>query len=597
MSNKQVPNLPAVASVGGADLVSGVQSGVSVKFSMLQIGNYVTSIIGTGVTGLSFGTTGLLPNTLSGGPITVTGTLVAANGGTGYASYTVGDMLYADTTTTLAKLAIGAVNLPLVSNGTAPTYAMLTVPGGGTGAATFTANGVLYGNAAGALQVTAAGTTGQILVGNTGLAPSWSTHSSIAVTSLSFGTTGLTPNSSTTGAIVVAGTLVAANGGTGFASYAVGDILYADTTATLAKLADVATGNVLLSGGIGVAPAWGKVNLTTAVTGTLPVGSGGSGAATFTLNGLLVGNTTSAFQATAAGTTGQLLVGSTGAVPIWITAGTTGQVLVGATGASPAWAALTSTAVTSISFGTTGLTPNSATQGAVTVAGTLSAANGGTGVANAAGSTITLGGALTFSGAFTSAFTVTANTAVTLPTTGTLATLAGSETLTNKTITTFGGALTFNPANANFTLSPTGTGTGAIAPATAGTINNMVIGGTTPLAGTFTTVSDSVGNVRNIPKSGSDKTSNYVLVTTDIGQFIGIGTGGSIEIPDATFAVGNAITIFNNTTGTRTITCTITTAYIAGTDTDKATMTLASRGLATILFLSGTVCVVSGNVT
>jgi hypothetical protein len=42
---------------------------------------------------------------------------------------------------------------------------------------------------------------------------------------------------------------------------------------------------------------------------------------------------------------------------------------------------------------------------------------------------------------------------------------------------------------------------------------------------------------------------------------------------------------------------TITTAYIGGTDADKATITLATRGLATILFLSGTVCVVSGNVS
>jgi len=55
--------------------------------------------------------------------------------------------------------------------------------------------------------------------------------------------------------------------------------------------------------------------------------------------------------------------------------------------------------------------------------------------------------------------------------------------------------------------------------------------------------------------------------------------------------------IFNNTTGSITITCTITTAYIAGTDSDKATMTLATRGIASILFVSGTVCVVSGNVT
>lgn len=101
---------------------------------------------------------------------------------------------------------------------------------------------------------------------------------------------------------------------------------------------------------------------------------------------------------------------------------------------------------------------------------------------------------------------------------------------------------------------------------------------------------------RNIP-AGADKTSSYILATTDVGKVIGVGTGGSITIPDATFAAGDAVIIFNNTTAGITITCTITTAYIAGTDADKATLTLATRGIASILFVSGTVCVVSGNVT
>ena len=59
---------------------------------------------------------------------------------------------------------------------------------------------------------------------------------------------------------------------------------------------------------------------------------------------------------------------------------------------------------------------------------------GGTGVNNT-GKTITLGGSLTTSGAFDTTLTVTAATSVTLPTTGTLATLAGTEALSNKTIT------------------------------------------------------------------------------------------------------------------------------------------------------------------
>lgn len=106
---------------------------------------------------------------------------------------------------------------------------------------------------------------------------------------------------------------------------------------------------------------------------------------------------------------------------------------------------------------------------------------------------------------------------------------------------------------------------------------------------------DTKGNVRAIPKSGTTKTSNYTLTTADNGCFIEVGTGGSITIPDAVFSTGNAVAIFNNTSGNITITCSITTAYISGLDVDKATMTLATRGLAVILFISGTTCVVSSN--
>jgi hypothetical protein len=106
----------------------------------------------------------------------------------------------------------------------------------------------------------------------------------------------------------------------------------------------------------------------------------------------------------------------------------------------------------------------------------------------------------------------------------------------------------------------------------------------------------SVG-FRNVPQSGSAKTTSYSLATGDVGKFIEVGASGAITIPDATFAAGDVVSIFNNTSGAITITCTITTAYIAGTDADKATVSLATRGVATILFLSGTVCVISGNVS
>lgn len=132
---------------------------------------------------------------------------------------------------------------------------------------------------------------------------------------------------------------------------------------------------------------------------------------------------------------------------------------------------------------------------------------------------------------------------------------------------------------------------------TNGTANGVEIGTTNPDIGTFTVLSDQYGNARDVPKSGAAKTSSYSLQTSDIGQFIEIGSGGSVTIPDATFAAGDIISLFNNTTGNITVTCTITTAYIGGTDSDKSTVTLATRGVATILFISGTVCVINGNVT
>jgi len=117
--------------------------------------------------------------------------------------------------------------------------------------------------------------------------------------------------------------------------------------------------------------------------------------------------------------------------------------------------------------------------------------------------------------------------------------------------------------------------------------------------GSITTgsITDSDGALRAIPQSGSDKTSSYTLTTGDVGNFIGIGSGGSITVPNSTFSAGDAISIFNNTSGDRTITLSITTAYIAGDNTDKNSVTLATRGVCTILFISGTVCVLSGNVS
>jgi hypothetical protein len=161
----------------------------------------------------------------------------------------------------------------------------LPVTSGGTGLTTIPSNGqLLIGNGTGyTLNTLGAGAgisvtngLGTITVANTG------------VLSVSGGTTGLTPATATTGAVTLAGTLKAVNGGTGFASYAVGDLLYAATTTTFAKLSDVATGNALISGGVNTAPAWGKIGLTTHVSGVLPVANGGTGTSTAGVSATIV---------------------------------------------------------------------------------------------------------------------------------------------------------------------------------------------------------------------------------------------------------------------------------------------------------------------
>jgi hypothetical protein len=202
----------------------------------------------------------------------------------------------------------------------------LGVTSGGTGLTTIPTNGqLLIGNGTGytlntlgfGAGISVTNGSGTISVANTG------------VLSFSAGTTGLTPSTATTGVVSLAGTLIAVNGGTGFSSYAVGDLLYADTTTTLAKLPDVATGNALISGGVSTAPIWGKIGLTTHVSGILPIANGGTNStATPTAYGISYGTGT-AYDFTAAGTDKQVLRANTGAAPTWTTLTTGTSILYG----------------------------------------------------------------------------------------------------------------------------------------------------------------------------------------------------------------------------------------------------------------------------
>lgn len=286
----------ANGGTGVATFTAGIvkSSGGTTALTTSATISLTTEVAGTlpvanGGTGVATFTSGIVKSTGGTAALTtsatisltteVAGTLPQGNGGTGFNTYTTGDLLYASATDTLSRLAIGASNR-FLKTGSPLTWAQVTLTtdvtgvlpqtNGGTGFSTYTTGDFIYASATDTLSKLSAGGATSNSILHFGSPPTW-------------------------GAVVlttqVSGTLPVANGGTDIVSYAVGDILYASGTTTLAKLADVATGNVLISGGVTTAPSWGKVALTTHISGTLPVANGGTGQTTYTDGQLLIGIT------------------------------------------------------------------------------------------------------------------------------------------------------------------------------------------------------------------------------------------------------------------------------------------------------------------
>lgn len=241
-----------------------------------------------------------------------------------------------------------------------------------------------------------------------------------------------------------------------------------------------------------------------------------------------------------------------------------------------------------VSGGTTGLTTSGGpitTNGTITIAGTLATTNGGTGLTSFAGAN--------------SAIYATSNSALT---SGTLPITAGGTG-----ITSFGtGVQTALGANV--------TGNGGIVLANAATIanaaisnstiNSSAIGGTTPAAGSFTTinasstisgnssVSDNIGNVRTIVIN--DQTSAYILTATDNGKAVSITTGG-VTVPAGVFSAGQNIVIINNSASNQTITQGANaTMYFSGLGT-TGNRTLGKYGMATVMCIASNTFVISGS--
>ena len=72
------------------------------------------------------------------------------------------------------------------------------------------------------------------------------------------------------------------------------------------------TGTVTTSGNLTLGGTLGSVDLTSQITGTLPVANGGTGATSLTANNVILGNATSAVQVVAPGTAGNVLTSAGG---------------------------------------------------------------------------------------------------------------------------------------------------------------------------------------------------------------------------------------------------------------------------------------------
>jgi hypothetical protein len=201
-----------------------------------------------------------------------------------------------------------------------------------------------------------------------------SSASTTNVQTISFGSTGLTPSTATSGAVTVAGTLAVANGGTGIVSFGTGVAGALGQNVSGSGGIALTTSPIFTTPNLGTPSAVTLTNasglpLSTGVTGTLAIGNGGTGATT----------ATTAFDALSPMTTlGDMIYEGAGPSATRLAIGTSGQILT-VSGGIPSWQNAPASGVTTISFGSTGLTPSTATSGAVSVAGTLAIANGGTG--------------------------------------------------------------------------------------------------------------------------------------------------------------------------------------------------------------------------
>jgi hypothetical protein len=413
-------------------------------------------------------------------------------------------------------------------------------------------------------------------------------------------------NQNTTGtASNVTGTVAIGNGGTGQTTATAafnalnpmtttGDIIYEASPTTAARLAIGSTGQVLtVAGGI---PSWAAIPSSMVYPGAGIPNSTGSAWGT-------------SYSTTGSGTVVALATSPTFVTPILGT---------------PSSGTLTSCTGLPVATGISGLGTGVATALAVNVgsAGAFVTFNGALGTPSSGVATNLTGTAsgLSIGG---NAATATSATTAGSATNATNATNVGivDDTTTNATVypvwsngttgnqplETSSTKFNFNPSTGRLTATSFGGSGAGLTSIPNSALTNSTISGVS-LGSNLNALTAGTGLTATATYNGSaaitfnatgttinSQTSGYTLVAADAGKTISITTGG-VTIPNAVMAAGNIITIYNNSGSSQTITqgASLTLQWAGQASSTTGNRTLGLYGIATIVYISSSVAVISG---